>query len=49
MCGRFTLTADPADLKEAFDWINFGNIEFSPRYNIAPTQPTCCCGQYGRK
>ena len=39
MCGRFTLTADPADLMEAFSWINFGNAKFSPRYNIAPTQP----------
>jgi putative SOS response-associated peptidase YedK len=39
MCGRFTLTVDPADLKEAFEWVNFGNAEFTPRYNIAPTQP----------
>lgn len=38
MCGRFTLTVDPADLKEAFYWVNFGNADFSPRYNIAPTQ-----------
>ena len=39
MCGRFTLTADPADLQAAFDWVNFGNIQLAPRYNIAPTQP----------
>jgi putative SOS response-associated peptidase YedK len=38
MCGRFTLTADPADLQEAFLWVNFGNTDFSPRYNIAPSQ-----------
>lgn len=38
MCGRFTLTADPADLEEAFYWVNFGNAEITPRYNIAPTQ-----------
>ena len=38
MCGRFTLTADPSDLQEAFYWVNFGNTDFSPRYNIAPTQ-----------
>jgi putative SOS response-associated peptidase YedK len=38
MCGRFTLTADPADLQEAFYWVNFGNADISPRYNIAPTQ-----------
>ena len=39
MCGRFTLTADPSDLQEAFDWVNFGNAQLTPRYNIAPTQP----------
>lgn len=38
MCGRFTLTVDPADLQEAFYWVNFGNTSLSPRYNIAPTQ-----------
>ncbi|MCJ7700742.1 MAG: SOS response-associated peptidase, partial [Anaerolineales bacterium] len=38
MCGRFTLTVDPADLQEAFYWVNFGNASLSPRYNIAPTQ-----------
>ncbi len=39
MCGRFTLTADPADLQAAFSWVNFGNAKLTPRYNIAPTQP----------
>ena len=38
MCGRFTLTVDPADLQA-----NFGNYhfppQFAPRFNIAPTQP----------
>jgi putative SOS response-associated peptidase YedK len=38
MCGRFTLTADPADLKATFYWANFGEADISPRYNIAPTQ-----------
>ena len=38
MCGRFTLTADPSDLQEAFYWVDFGNADISPRYNIAPTQ-----------
>ena len=38
MCGRFTLTADPADLKEAFYWADFGEADITPRYNIAPTQ-----------
>ena len=39
MCGRFTLTVDPADLQEAFYWVNFSNLDFAPRYNISPTQP----------
>jgi putative SOS response-associated peptidase YedK len=38
MCGRFTLTIDPADLREAFENYNFPP-RFAPRYNIAPTQP----------
>jgi len=38
MCGRFTLTADPDELRQAFPWLN---IPSAPqlRYNIAPTQP----------
>jgi putative SOS response-associated peptidase YedK len=38
MCGRFTLTLDPGELKED---LNLGEITFDyqPRYNIAPTQP----------
>jgi putative SOS response-associated peptidase YedK len=39
MCGRFTLTADPADLQSVFNWVDFGSAQFTPRYNIAPTQP----------
>jgi putative SOS response-associated peptidase YedK len=39
MCGRFTLTADPADLQKAFGWVTFPDHSFAPRYNIAPTQP----------
>ncbi len=38
MCGRFTLTVDPADLQTAFSWVDFGNATLAPRYNIAPTQ-----------
>ena len=38
MCGRFTLTTDTAELKDAFYWVNFGNATLKPRYNIAPTQ-----------
>ncbi len=37
MCGRFTLILEPGDLEEEFD---LGGVpeEYSPRYNIAPTQ-----------
>ncbi|MBI1855983.1 MAG: SOS response-associated peptidase [Chloroflexi bacterium] len=38
MCGRFTLTVDPADLKDAFEGCTFP-AKFAPRFNIAPTQP----------
>jgi putative SOS response-associated peptidase YedK len=38
MCGRFTLTVDPAELSETFGNYAFP-AQFAPRYNIAPTQP----------
>lgn len=38
MCGRFTLTVDPADLREAFDLAAPPPADLAPRYNIAPTQ-----------
>ena len=38
MCGRFTLTVDPAELKEEFEDAAFP-AKYAPRYNIAPTQP----------
>lgn len=38
MCGRFTLTIDPAELKEALPNVTFP-AQFAPRYNIAPSQP----------
>jgi len=38
MCGRFTLTVDPGELKEAFADFKFP-VSFAPRFNIAPTQP----------
>jgi putative SOS response-associated peptidase YedK len=38
MCGRFTLTVDPADLREAFGNYTFPP-KFAPRFNIAPSQP----------
>jgi len=38
MCGRFTLTADPNQLRAAFAWLNIPD-EITPRYNVAPSQP----------
>ena len=38
MCGRFTLTLDPAQLREAFPGL-FIPAGIKPRYNIAPSQP----------
>jgi putative SOS response-associated peptidase YedK len=38
MCGRFTLTADPTDLRDAFPEFTFP-VQVGPRFNIAPTQP----------
>ncbi|HEX9839479.1 MAG TPA: SOS response-associated peptidase [Anaerolineales bacterium] len=38
MCGRFTLTVDPAELQEQFENYTFPP-QFAPRFNIAPTQP----------
>jgi len=38
MCGRFTLAADPSELTDEFQGIQFP-ADFAPRYNIAPSQP----------
>jgi putative SOS response-associated peptidase YedK len=38
MCGRFTLTIDPAHLQEAFPWAVIPN-DLNPRFNITPSQP----------
>jgi putative SOS response-associated peptidase YedK len=38
MCGRFTLTVNPANLKEVFSGFSFPP-QFAPRFNIAPSQP----------
>jgi putative SOS response-associated peptidase YedK len=37
MCGRYTLTVNPADLLTLFD-LNSADIALTPRYNIAPSQ-----------
>ncbi len=38
MCGRFTLTVDPADLLASFPNVSFPP-QVAPRFNIAPSQP----------
>jgi putative SOS response-associated peptidase YedK len=38
MCGRFTLTADPAQLQETFPEFSFPT-QGRPRFNVAPSQP----------
>jgi putative SOS response-associated peptidase YedK len=38
MCGRFTLTIEPADLEEAFPDVIFPS-QGAPRYNVTPGQP----------
>jgi len=47
MCGRFTLTADPADLQDTFPQFTFP-ANFHPRFNIAPTQPVLVLPNDGR-
>ncbi len=38
MCGRFTLTVNPAEAQETFTEYTFPQ-NFAPRFNIAPSQP----------
>jgi putative SOS response-associated peptidase YedK len=39
MCGRYTLTLDPAELQDLFDLAEPAPASLAPRYNIAPSQP----------
>lgn len=48
MCGRFTLTADPNELRETFPWLNIPEAP-QPRYNIAPTQPVAVIPNDGQQ
>lgn len=47
MCGRFTLTADPNQLREAFPWLNVPD-GVQPRYNVAPSQPVAVVPNNGK-
>ncbi len=39
MCGRFSITADSKSIQMVFPWVELPPKKFSPRYNIAPSQP----------
>jgi putative SOS response-associated peptidase YedK len=43
MCGRYTLRVSPAELAEIFETLR--TIDWSPRYNIAPTQTVAAVRQ----
>jgi putative SOS response-associated peptidase YedK len=45
MCGRYTITSTPAQLRELFGYPEQPN--FPPRYNVAPTQPIPIVRQQG--
>lgn len=47
MCGRFTLTLDPADLRDAFPSLSFPE-GMTPRFNIAPSQPVAVVANDGK-
>ena len=38
MCGRYALTSDPERIEERFG-CSLSDLSYSPRYNIAPSQP----------
>ena len=39
MCGRFVRTSPQAVIMDEFGVEHFVNVDFTPRYNIAPSQP----------
>ena len=47
MCGRFTLTVDPGQLREAYPDVEIPK-DLKPRYNIAPTQPVAVIPNDGK-
>ena len=44
MCGRFRLSRSDKQIAEHFDTPD--EVEWSPRYNIAPAQPVAVVRQY---
>ncbi|MBC8509958.1 MAG: SOS response-associated peptidase [Chloroflexi bacterium] len=51
MCGRFTLTATPDEIADAFSWLITpeGAKSQAPRFNIAPSQPIAVVPNTGEK
>jgi putative SOS response-associated peptidase YedK len=47
MCGRFSLNADPNQLKAAFPWLELPE-NISRRYNVAPGQPVAVVPNDGK-
>lgn len=47
MCGRFSLTIDSDQIREAFPWLNVPD-GIHPRYNIAPSQPVAVVPNDGK-
>ncbi|MFN8413357.1 MAG: SOS response-associated peptidase [Anaerolineales bacterium] len=47
MCGRFTLTINPDEVQDIFGEYSFPE-QFSPRFNIAPTQPVLAIANDGK-
>jgi putative SOS response-associated peptidase YedK len=47
MCGRFTLTIDPEQLRETMPWLEVPS-GFKPRFNIAPSQPVAVVPNDGK-
>lgn len=47
MCGRFTLTLEPGELREAFPGVEIPGA-MTPRYNIAPSQPVAVIPNDGK-
>jgi len=48
MCGRFTLTVNPAEFQDSFPDFGFPPV-FAPRFNIAPSQPLLAIPNDGRR
>lgn len=47
MCGRFTLTVDPDQLREEFNFVSLPD-QLTPRYNVAPSQPVAVIPNDGK-